>query len=138
MNRKLMQQLEKVHRDGCRSLEEAKELIPGDWKLPKEADFQSFILQSLADWRKRGNLPRGAFWWKESASPYQRRGIPDILIIISGRLCAFEVKRPWVGRVSDAQRLTCKDLRDSGAVAAIVSFPGEIAETLRKEGLWHE
>lgn len=136
MNKNLMTQLETVCREGCRSLAQARELIPGDWKLPLEADFQSLILQSIAEWAQKGHIPPRSFWWKESASPYQRRGIPDILLIINGRFCAFEVKRPFDGWLRDSQALVIKLLREAGAVAAVVSFPGEVREILEKEGLW--
>lgn len=137
MNKKLMTQIETLCGE-CKSLEKARERFPGDWKLPKEADFQSWILQSLAEWRKAGNLPKGTFWWKESASPYQRKGIPDILMVVAGtgRLCAFEVKRPFVGRASDAQKMAIIELRAAGAVAAIVSFPSEVRDILQKEGIY--
>lgn len=137
MNKRQMERLEIFFSEG-KSLEEAKEHMPDSWKLPREADFQANILGALAEWRKGGHLPRGTFWWKESASPYQRRGIPDLLIVSggNGRLCAFEVKRPWIGRVSDAQRLAIKDLQAAGAVAAVVNFPGEVRDILKKEGIY--
>lgn len=137
MNKRQMERLELLFSEG-KTLEEAREHFPDSWKMPREADFQANITAALQEWRKTGHLPPGTFWWKESASPYQRRGIPDLLMVAggNGRLCAFEVKRPWIGRVSDSQKLAIKDLQAAGAVAAVVRFPGEVRDILKKEGIY--
>ena len=66
--------------------------------LPKESYFQSTILRWLKE-----NYP-AAFVWKVQTGPYARQGVPDICAVIDGRFYGFEVKRPYVGRLSQIGR----------------------------------
>ena len=67
--------------------------------LPKESYFQSTILRWLKE-----NYP-AAFVWKVQTGPYARQGVPDICAVIDGRFYGFEVKRPYVGRLSRIQQV---------------------------------
>lgn len=57
--------------------------------IPSEKSIQAEILHYLNE---------AGFFWKDAAGPYQQRGIPDIVGVLHGRFCAFEVKRPAAGR----------------------------------------
>ena len=57
------------------------------------------------------------------AGPYSRRGIPDICAIIHGRFFALEVKRPDIGRLSNIQAQTIREIQRAGGIAAVVSYP---------------
>ena len=50
--------------------------------IPSEKSIQAEILRYLNE---------AGFFWKDAAGPYQQRGIPDIVGVLHGRFCAFEV-----------------------------------------------
>ncbi len=94
--------------------------------LPKESYFQSAILRWL-----RENYP-AAFIWKVQTGPYARQGVPDICAIIDGRFYGFEVKRPFVGRLSRIQQATIEAIEKAGGRAGVVIWP-EDAEKIIAE-----
>lgn len=102
--------------------------------MPKESYFQKRIIQ----WIKKH--VKNCMVWKEAAGPYSRQGIPDITCIVNGRYYGFEVKRPFIGKLSQIQEQTIKDIRDAGGRAYVVSSEidvafcllPEMAENLRK------
>lgn len=85
--------------------------------LPKENYFQSAIL----NWLKEA-YP-AAFVWKVQTGPYARQGVPDICAVIDGRFYGFEVKRPYVGRMSKIQQATIDAIEKAGARAGVVIWP---------------
>ena len=85
--------------------------------LPKENYFQSTILRWLKE-----NYP-AAFVWKVQTGPYARQGVPDICAIIDGRFYGFEVKRPFVGRLSRIQQSTMDAIEKAGGRAGVVAWP---------------
>lgn len=87
--------------------------------LPKESYFQSAILRWLKE-----NYP-AAFVWKVQAGPYARQGVPDICAIIDGRFYGFEVKRPYVGRLSRIQQSTMEAIEKAGGRAGVVTWPDD-------------
>ncbi len=93
--------------------------------LPKECYFQSAILCWLKE-----NYP-AAFVWKVQTGPYARQGVPDICAIIDGRFYGFEVKRPYVGRLSRIQQATMDAIEKAGGRAGVVTWP-EDAERMIK------
>lgn len=85
--------------------------------LPKESYFQSAILRWLKE-----NYP-AAFVWKVQTGPYARQGVPDICAIIDGRFYGFEVKRPFIGRLSRIQQSTMEAIEKAGGRAGVVTWP---------------
>lgn len=92
--------------------------------LPKESYFQSAILRWLKE-----NYP-AAFVWKVQTGPYARQGVPDICSIIDGRFYGFEVKRPFVGRVSRIQQATMEAIEKAGGRAGVVTWPEDAAKII--------
>lgn len=93
--------------------------------LPKESYFQSTILRWLKE-----NYP-AAFVWKVQTGPYARQGVPDICAIIDGRFYGFEVKRPYVGRLSRIQQATIEAIEKAGGRAGVVTWPEDAERIIR-------
>ena len=87
--------------------------------LPKESYFQSAILRWLKE-----NYP-AAFVWKVQTGPYARQGVPDICAIIDGRFYGFEVKRPYVGKLSRIQQSTMEAIEKAGGRTGVVTWPDD-------------
>lgn len=83
--------------------------------LPFEGYFQTEVMGFIRD-----TYP-GAFVWKAAAGPYSRQGIPDVCAIINGHFFGFEIKRPYIGRVTKLQEKTMDQIRAAGGTAAVVS-----------------
>ena len=92
--------------------------------LPFEGYFQTEVMGFLRD-----NYPC-AFVWKAAAGPYSRQGIPDVCAIIDGHFFGFEIKRPYIGRLTKIQELTIKQIREAGGTAAVVSFWNQAKEVI--------
>lgn len=81
-----------------------------------------------------------AWTMKVHGSPVQAVGIPDLLIVVGGRLIAAEVKfqKPGesrehaLGRASEVQLRQIKKLRQAGAVAAVVLSLEEVLELIEE------
>lgn len=84
--------------------------------LPFEGYYQTEVKGFIRD-----TYP-GAFVWKAAAGPYSRQGIPDVCAIINGHFFGFEIKRPYIGRVTKIQEKTMKEVIAAGGTAAVVSF----------------
>ena len=101
-------------------------------KIPAESVYQKAILDYLRDElpNERPGISVKAF--KLQAGPYMQGGLPDVWAVIKlpewalGVLFCFEVKRPFVGKLSDLQRQALKDLGCAGAVTATVSYVSEV------------
>lgn len=96
--------------------------------VPQESTFQAAIIKRL---RK---LP-GAFVWKEQAGPFQTKGLPDVCMVIKGRLFGFEVKRPFFGEPTDVQKVVHAQLRHAGAIIGVVTYVEEVEAILEAEGI---
>ena len=97
--------------------------------VPKEKYFQSRIIRYLESLNH-------VFVWKEQAGyGYQISGLPDICAVIEGKFYGFEVKRPFIGKVSPIQRERMKEIREAGGVAEVVSYVNEVAMILKREGM---
>ena len=92
----------------------------------KESWYQAKIIKWLKD-----SYP-GAFVWKAAAGPYSRGGIPDICMILKGRIFGFEVKRPGTGRLTKLQEQTLKQITAAGGIAAGVSSPEDVERVIRQ------
>lgn len=88
-------------------------------KIPLESFFQKKIINYLS------TLP-DCFFWKAQAGAYSQSGIPDICCIYRGQFYGFEVKRPWIGRLSKLQQQTIRKINDVGGRAYIVTFVEDV------------
>ncbi len=95
--------------------------------LPKESYFQSAILRWLKE-----NYP-AAFVWKVQTGPYARQGVPDICAVIDGRFYGFEVKRPYVGRLSCIQQATMDAIEKAGGRAGVVTWPDDARKLIENK-----
>lgn len=95
--------------------------------LPKENYFQSAIL----NWLKE-TYP-AAFVWKVQTGPYARQGVPDICAVIGGRFYGFEVKRPYVGRLSKIQQATIEAIEKAGGRAGVVTWPEDARKLIERK-----
>lgn len=94
--------------------------------LPKESHFQSAILRWLKE-----NYPT-AFVWKVQTGPYARQGVPDICAVIDGRFYGFEVKRPYVGKLSRIQQSTIEAIEKAGGRAGVVTWPEDAEKIIAR------
>lgn len=68
---------------------------------------------------------------KTHGSQYSRAGIPDLLVCApGGRFVALEVKRPGK-KPTKLQEIELAHLKRAGAVAAVVTNPGDAVKALR-------
>ena len=97
--------------------------------LPKESYYQSRIINYLKE-----HYP-DAFVWKAAAGPYSRQGLPDVCAVIDGGFYGFEVKRPYIGVLSEIQRQTIERIRAAGGIAGVVCFPEDVERMIEREGI---
>lgn len=107
-------------------------------QVPKEQVFQKAILDAIERWHKENRIGE-YFIWKNGAGPYgNRNGLPDLMMVLGGKLYAFEVKRPWIGKATGIQLKTIEDLKKAGCRAAVVTFPSEVMTMLYEDGVFRE
>lgn len=94
--------------------------------IPKESYYQSRIISYLKE-----HYP-DAFVWKAAAGPYSRQGIPDVCVVISGRYYGFEIKRPYIGVLSQIQKQTIERIRAAGGIAEVVCFPEDVGRVIEQ------
>ena len=109
----------------CKTSEEAREYITKN--IPKEKEYQRKIIECL-----KANHP-GSFIWKAAAGVYSRGGVPDICAIINGRFYGFEVKRPYLGKLSGLQKVTLKKINQAGGITGVVTFPEDAEAIISRE-----
>lgn len=73
----------------------------------------------------------GAWVFKVHGSPYQRAGVPDLLVGYKGQLYALEVKRPGQ-RLSAIQTKIIEEIRASGCIAGRVESIEEAEEMVTR------
>jgi len=92
-----------------------------------ETEIKKRILKNL-----RRDFPNGV-WFKIHGSPYQERGIPDIIGCLRGRFIAFEIKRPDEYRPPTAyQQLQLDSIQASGGSATVVTSWEEVQKICQK------
>lgn len=94
--------------------------------LPEESHYQTEVMDFIKE-----TYP-GSFVWKAAAGPYSRQGIPDVCAIIEGHFFGFEIKRPYIGRLSKIQERTILDIQKAGGTAAVVSFWNQAKEIIEE------
>ena len=99
--------------------------------IPEESYYQTKIMEWL-----REEYPT-AFVWKAAAGPYSQGGIPDVCAVIDGKYYGFEVKRPYLGVISQLQKQTIKKIIAAGGVAAVVTFVEDVEAVIQsvKQGV---
>lgn len=102
--------------------------------IPPESKYQKAIKDYLSE------LGYRCCCWKVHEGGYMKSGIPDINAVICGEFWAFEVKRPFLGVVSPAQRQMMDRINAAGGHAEVVSYVEEVEQLLmpllRKEGIY--
>jgi hypothetical protein len=77
---------------------------------------------------------RPGLWVKIHGSPFQRKGLPDIIGCYRGRFVGLEVKVPGrEAEVTPLQAHTLSEIRHSGGVAGVVSSPDQAIDLLDGE-----
>ena len=71
------------------------------------------------------------FCFKEHGGPYGQTGLPDIIVCLSGRFIALEVKTE-TGKTTALQELTLKEIRKAGGIAEVVRSVGEVKALVEK------
>jgi hypothetical protein len=103
-----------------------------DWikkNVPLESYYQKKIIQYL-----RRRFPK-AVVWKETNGVYcSMNGIPDISMVKDGKYYGFEVKRPFIGKLSAIQEATIAALSSAGAKVYVVTYISDINEALNLQG----
>jgi len=72
---------------------------------------------------------RGGYWLKVHGSPFQKRGVPDIVGCYEGYFIAFEVKLP--GGSYDATELQLKNIRDILNANGMATVVRSVEEALK-------
>lgn len=103
--------------------------------VPLEKVFQTKIMKWLQEQKMNGTLPR-LFLHKQQAGMYQRQGLPDITAIIDGQYFGFEVKRPFVGKLSAIQKETIDEINAAGGHAFEVSYISDVESILIEAGMF--
>jgi len=99
---------------------------------PLESTIQAQIVQAL---KLTGWTVMEAF--KGSARGgvvYSTPGIPDLIVVKSGRVVFLEVKRPKTGKLSPSQRTLHAELGNAGAALHVVTGVQEALAALAPSG----
>ena len=59
--------------------------------------------------------------------------MPDICAVIDGRFYSFEVKRPYVGRLSRIQQATMEAIEKAGGRAGVVIWPDDARKLIESK-----
>jgi len=97
-------------------------------KADLESDFARRFMRMMRDLY-------GARLWETAirGGLGARSGLPDRVLSIDGRFLAIEFKNPnGKGRLGPKQELELKKIRDSGAVAMVISSFDQIKEIIEK------
>src|SRR3989304_8819185 len=94
--------------------------------MTPETKILKEIINYLKSMKSRGQ----PIWWlKLSAGPFQRRGVPDLLVIFDERPFFFEIKAEG-GRLTPLQAHVIKQLRQANAVAGIARSVKDVKRAL--------
>lgn len=93
----------------------------------KDIPLESFFQKKIIDYLR--TLP-DCFYWKAQAGAYSKRGVPDVCCIYRGTFYGFEVKRPWIGRLSKLQQQAIRGINDAGGKAYVVSFVEDVEKIM--------
>lgn len=68
----------------------------------------------------------GGWIVKFFASPNTNKGVPDLLSVINGHFCAFEVKRPTGGTPTPVQLWHLQQIANAGGIALVTNDPNVV------------
>lgn len=75
----------------------------------------------------RKNVEQAGGWIvKFFASPNTNKGVPDLLSVINGRFCAFEVKRPTGGKPTPVQLWHLQQIANAGGIGLVTNDPNVV------------
>lgn len=94
--------------------------------IPLEKDYQRKIITYL-------NGREDVVAWKDAAGMYQGRGVPDIIAVKDGIFYGFEIKRPFIGKLSTIQSAFHDKLKKVGGRVFVVSYVSEVRAILDNE-----
>lgn len=70
------------------------------------------------------------FWLKLHGGPMQKRGVPDLLIVVAGRALFVELKAPGK-EPSPLQRVRINEIRAAGGRALVAYCPDTVEAEIR-------
>src|SRR5262245_56557210 len=83
----------------------------------RESSVLKSVLHVLNQLRKEG---RKIWWVKIAGGPRQRRGLPDLAIVLDGHSIWFELKAPGQ-EATPLQESMLRRIADAGATTAVVT-----------------
>lgn len=98
--------------------------------IRKNTPLEKYYQTKIIDYLKK-QYPH-AVVWKEGQGIYSSlKGLPDVHMLLNGKTYMFEVKRPFVGVLSQIQINTIKKLKRAGAYVFVVSYVSEVITALK-------
>lgn len=89
--------------------------------------LESSIVKRICDRLAR---EPGCWYMKVHGSALGRRGVPDIIGSMHGKMFGLEVKRPKYGRVAPLQEYELQQIANAGGMAAVVESLEDVCEVL--------
>lgn len=94
--------------------------------IPPESDFQDRILSYL-----KKTFPKAMSWKQANGIYSSMNGLPDIAMVLDSKYYAFEVKRPFIGKLSEIQKSTIAKLKKAGAKVYVVTYVSEVEKIIK-------
>jgi hypothetical protein len=96
--------------------------------MTPEGKVTAAIVRHLKALQKAG----APLWFaKLHGGPMQRAGLPDLIVLIDGRLLAIEVKRPG-GKASALQAHTLSAMERAGASSVVACSVGDVSRLIEE------
>ena len=89
--------------------------------VPLETEFQDRIIKYL-----NKTFPDAEVWKQANGVYSSLNGLPDVAMLYRGQYYAFEVKRPFVGKVTAIQRITIRRLKKAGGKVYVVIYVSDV------------
>lgn len=93
--------------------------------VPKESYFQRKIIEYL-----RRTYPAAVVWKQNNGEYSSMNGIPDVAMLKDGQYYGFEVKRPYLGKLSKIQEKTMGKLSKAGAKVYEVTYVSDVISVM--------
>lgn len=94
--------------------------------VPLETEFQDRIIKYL-----NKTFPDAEVWKQANGVYSSLNGLPDVAMLYRGQYYAFEVKRPFVGKVTAIQRITIRRLKKAGGKVYVVIYVSDVEKIIR-------
>lgn len=98
--------------------------------VPLESEYQDRIIKYLED-----TFPDAAVWKQANGVYSSKNGLPDVAMLHRGQYYAFEVKRPFLGKVTAIQRITIRRLKRAGGKVYVVIYVSDVKKIIKALGL---